>query len=400
MLLFISILGIFLSVVLFFFNARRYTSTIYLAFFCLTVSLYSLNQFIILYSKSEFWISLVYTNFTFPNYLIGPMCYFYTRSVLKDDTRLKKGDFLHFLPMLVHLIASIPYIITPFSYKREIARSIISDPGFIGSFHATFLSDLFSNSAIYLSRPILALFYVIGSIALLIHYKLKKGKVMIFVRQHFMFKWLLYFLGFQLIVVLSHLFLIFRVFQNDLGELFFTSNWLQILSLIGLGGLIVTPFFFPQILYGLPSFIPESIQIAPEELQSNTLVQENKKISLNFEFDYMLSIVQKMATCMQEQKPYLQQDFNLAQFAVLIQVPTHHLAYFFREVKMQSFNDYRNECRVNHAKILILEGKANELTLEAIGALAGFANRNTFFTAFKKVEGIAPSTFMSQHIPV
>ena len=234
MLLFISILGIFLSVVLFFFNARRYTSTIYLAFFCLTVSLYSLNQFIILYSKSEFWISLVYTNFTFPNYLIGPMCYFYTRSVLKDDTRLKKGDFLHFLPMLVHLIASIPYIITPFSYKREIARSIISDPGFIGSFHATFLSDLFSNSAIYLSRPILALFYVIGSIALLIHYKLKKGKVMIFVRQHFMFKWLLYFLGFQLIVVLSHLFLIFRVFQNDLGELFFTSNWLQILSLIGL----------------------------------------------------------------------------------------------------------------------------------------------------------------------
>ncbi|MEI7525496.1 MAG: helix-turn-helix domain-containing protein [Mariniphaga sp.] len=302
--------------------------------------------------------------------------------------------------MLVHLIASIPYIITPFSYKREIARSIISDPGFIGSFHATFLSDLFSNSAIYLSRPILALFYVIGSIALLIHYKLKKGKVMIFVRQHFMFKWLLYFLGFQLIVVLSHLFLIFRVFQNDLGELFFTSNWLQILSFIGLGGLIVTPFFFPQILYGLPSFIPESIQIAPEELQSNTLVQENKKISLNFEFDYMLSIVQKMATCMQEQKPYLQQDFNLAQFAVLIQVPTHHLAYFFREVKMQSFNDYRNECRVNHAKILILEGKASELTLEAIGALAGFANRNTFFTTFKKVEGIAPSTFMSQHIPV
>jgi len=301
--------------------------------------------------------------------------------------------------MLVHLSASIPYIITPFSYKREIARSIISDPGFLGSFHATFLSDIFSNFAIYLSRPLLALFYVIGSIALLVHYKLKKGKTTTFIRHRFMFMWLLFFLGFLTIVVLSHLFMIFRVFENDLGELFFTSNWLQILSFIGLGGLIVTPFFFPQILYGLPGFIPGNIQIAPEELQSNTLVQENKKISLNFEFDYMLSIVQKMATCMQEQKPYLQQDFNLAQFAVLIQVPTHHLAYFFREVKMQSFNDYRNECRVNYAKVLILEGKASELTLEAIGTLAGFTNRNTFFTAFKKVEGMAPSAFVIKNLP-
>ena len=98
---------------------------------------------------------------------------------------------------------------------------------------------------------------------------------------------------------------------------------------------------------------------------------------------------------MQEQQPYLQPDFNLGQFSVLIQIPTHHLAYFFREVKMQSFNDYRNECRIFHAKKLILQGKADEYTLEAIATLSGFTNRNTFFIAFKKVEGISPSAFVA-----
>ena len=115
MLLYISILGIFLSFVLIYYNFKRYSSTIFLAIFCFVVSVYTLNLYIILYSKSEFWISLVFCNITFLSYLIGPMCFFYTRSVLTDTIRLKKIDFLHFIPTLIHFLASIPYILTPFS---------------------------------------------------------------------------------------------------------------------------------------------------------------------------------------------------------------------------------------------------------------------------------------------
>ena len=398
MLLYISILGLFISFVLLFLNARRYSSTIYLAVFCQLVSLYSLDQYVVLYSKSEFWISLFFGNVSFWSYLIGPMCYLYTRCALRDETRLKRIDLLHLIPTVVYLSASLPYILSSYSYKREIAHSIISDPGFQGTFHVTFLSDLFSNTAIYLSQPILAFLYVLGSIVFLIHFKLTRVKIAVSARQHFIFKWLVFFLGFQLLLSIGHFLLIFQVFHFDLGELLYNSNLFQFLSFIGLAGIMITPFFFPQILYGLPSFVQEKNQ---NEQQPNPIIEipEIKKTVLNFEFDYMLLIVQKMATCMQEQKPFLQADFNLAQFSVLIQIPTHHLAYFFREVKKQSFNDYRNECRIDHAKMLIFKGKANNLTLEAIGTLSGFTNRNTFFTAFKKVEGIAPSTFLTQHIP-
>jgi AraC-like DNA-binding protein len=99
---------------------------------------------------------------------------------------------------------------------------------------------------------------------------------------------------------------------------------------------------------------------------------------------------------MKELQPYLQPDCNLAYFSKLINIPSHHLSYYFREVKKQTFNDYRNEWRINHAKKLIKEGKASEMTLEAIGMLSGFSSRNAFITDFKKVEGISPGAYASR----
>jgi AraC-like DNA-binding protein len=377
-------------------SARTYPATIYLAVYFLLVSLYALNQYAILYSNSVALVSIVYTNITFLFYLIGPVGYWYVRSILTEDSRLRKSDFWHFIPMVVHLACSIPYLLTSYAYKVEIANSIISDVGFIGEFHATVLSDLFSNSFIYLSRPVLALIYTISSTWMLLRYLFPTNKSEAFPLQYFMKKWLLFFLGFQFVLIFSHLFAISQTFLSDTSVLFFTVNALQILSLLGLIGLFITPFFFPGILYGLPAFstpVP-SLETAENELSFST--SDLKKNAHTFELDYIVTIIQKMATCMQEQQPYLQNDFNLTHFSVLIDIPAHHLVYFFREVKKQSFNEYRNECRVNHAKMLILEGKADHLTLEAIGSISGFATRNTFFTAFKKVEGISPSAFVAQ----
>ncbi|MBN1541386.1 AraC family transcriptional regulator [candidate division KSB1 bacterium] len=69
---------------------------------------------------------------------------------------------------------------------------------------------------------------------------------------------------------------------------------------------------------------------------------------------------------------------------------------YFREIRKQSFNDFRNQWGVEHAKRLIQEGKASELTLEGIGLSSGFSSRNTFFNALKKFEGVSPVIFVSQ----
>lgn len=190
--------------------------------------------------------------------------------------------------------------------------------------------------------------------------------------------------------------MILQTYDERNALVFYTINTLQIISGISLTGLLVSPFFFPVILYGMPR-IPKN---APSNIRKETESApiENNKQSFNYKQDYLLIMQHKVEMCMSDLQPYLQPDCNLAYFAKLINIPVHHLAYYFREVKKQPFNDFRNEWRVNHVKKLIKEGKTSEFTLEAIGSLSGFSSRNAFFTAFKKVEEISPSAFAAQFI--
>jgi len=399
MLLSLSLTGIVLSVILLHFNTRKNISTIYLGIFFLLISLYGFYQYVLLYSKSVFLIKLLLFGFAivFPAlYLIGPMLYWYVRSVLTDNSRLKRKDIWHLLPMIIFFLAALLYTFVPFSDKVEAATEAVKDVGYIQTYEATILDQIFSVSAIYLSRPVLVLGYTLWSIILFVRYYFQNKVSAVFSRQHFMTKWLCLLLGFLLILDVTQILLIIKAFAMDFSELFFTLNVLRILSLAGLMGLLISPFFFPAILYGLPQVPASKLTLKPGEKETYPLPAEIKTHTPNFESDYLLSIDQKADSCMTEVQPYLHPDFNLNQFSVLIHVPTHHLGYYFREEKKQHFNDYINKWRINHAKNLIREGKSHGLTLEGIGLISGFHNRNSFRTTFKKVEGISPSAFAAQ----
>ena len=201
MLIYLSITGLIISFILVLFNVRKFRSTIYLGLFFLVVSLYGINQYVLLYSKSVVLVALIATNISFASYLIGPMLYWYIRSTLSDNSRLTRTDLWHFLPMLIYLMAALPYMITPFSYKLEIAKEIVDNVGFLTNFKFTVLSELFSNTSIYLSRPVLALGYTLWSIGLLIQFLRRRSVQLVFLRQSFMTKWLSFLLGFQLLLV-------------------------------------------------------------------------------------------------------------------------------------------------------------------------------------------------------
>ena len=397
MLIFLSILGIFLSVILLVFNARKNGSTIYLGIFFLLISLYGFYQYVLLYSKSVFLIKLLLSGFAIifpPLYLIGPMLYWYIRSVLIDNSHLKRNDIWHLLPMMIYFLAALPYTFVPFSDKIEAAIKVVNDVSYMLTYHATILDQIFSVSAIYLSRPILVLVYTLWSAGLFINYVIKKKTSEVLSKQHFMKKWLCLLLGFLLILELTQIFLIIKAFEMYFSDLYFTLNIFRIFSVAGLIGLLISPFFFPLILYGLPR-VPESLA-SPNRLD-DLQEQTAEKSRQNFESDYLRSIDETIIFSMKEHQPYLQPDCNLAYFSKLINIPAHHLAFYFREVKKQPFNDFRNEWRINHAKALIHEGKASEITLEAIGTLSGFSSRNAFITDFKKVEGVSPGAYASRY---
>ncbi len=396
MILPLSLLGIFLSVILLYFNARNYKSSIYLSIFFLTISIYGLIQYAVLYSKSVFLVSIVFINIGFLSYLIGPMFYWYIRSVLSDDPSLKKNDILHLLPMLIFFAFSLTQIFSPWSHKVEIATRIVENGNYIVEYNSTVFYNI-PSFIIFLSRPVLLLSYAVWSLILFHRYFKAKRNSSVLSQQFYMTKWLLVLFACLFILIFSHILLIITASRLENIMLFYTLNVLQFFSGVGMTGMLISPFFFPGVLYGLPRFPLITETLNPEVDDADMYPSIEKTNAARFESDYLLIIQQKTESGMIEFQPYLESDCNLASFSKIIKIPSHHLAYYFKEVKKQSFNDFRNELRVNHAKKLIMEGKAAGLTLEAIGLLSGFASRNTFFTAFKKIEGVTPGSFASRY---
>lgn len=394
MLQYLAITCMFLSIVLLYFSARSYKSSIYLGVYFFIVGFYGFNQYVILGSSTVFFTSIIVTNFTFLLYLMGPMFYFYIRSVLTNNSKLQKIDFLHFIPSLTYLFCSIPYITTPYDYKVELAKRIISNPSFLVNYKFTILSDWFTIPGVYYTRPFLVLFYVILSGILILQYKKTNIKLKTQKLDRSLKYWIITFFIFQFLLALSHLLFLIKGFDIKSQIVHFSIYTYYYFSGLCLIGLIISPFFYPRILYGMSFSKLENSNCLIQNQDIHAKLAGNKYIS--FDEEYLNSLSLKIDESMKNEKLFLHKDINLARLSVELNIPVHHLSYYFSGIKKISFNDYRNMLRVEYAKELILDKKNEVMTLEAIALLCGFSDRNSFTTAFKKIEGTTPKLFASR----
>ncbi|MBE0654566.1 MAG: AraC family transcriptional regulator [Bacteroidales bacterium] len=393
MLLALSVIGILLSVILLYFNAERYPSSRYLGLFFLGVSLYGMYHYVMAFCGSVSLLTLfivlipVLGAFT---YIIGPLFYWYFRSVLTDSSRLRKSDIWHFIPMVVFFLTSLPFAFGPYSEKVDAARLIIDNFNSLSEVKPSLLSGIFSFQSMLISRPLLILLYAFWAGGILLQYKFRKDVTGVYPRQHYVITWLSLLLGALIVLLISH---ILRIIELTGGT--FLGNALEVLkisSIASLALLLISPFFFPGILYGLPRFAPTDKPILAGGMNPAHLMEENAyKTRLGAE--YIETIARDLMNCMQVEKAYLRPDCNISLLSKQMNIPAHHLAVFFRDEKKETFTDYRNSLRVNHAIDLIRQGKASDYTMEAIGVLSGFSSRNAFFSAFRKVTGTSPGAY-------
>lgn len=392
-LLFLSITGFVLSAILLYFNARKLPASFFLSALFFLVSLYSFVQWVFYYSDSSILVGIFYMNFAFLAYLIGPLNYWYARSMLKDDFRLKRNDLWHLIPTVFMLATTLPYMFTSWTEKTRVASEIINDLYYLIIYKPTIIHQLLPNSIVYISRDSLILIYLLFTIPLFVKYFRQAKEKQVIFGQGYMIRWLIVFQFFFFILVAGHILVIGRAMFYDNPVLVYGASKVQALASLGLTGLLISPLFFPEILYGLPR-IPNHY-LNKENGARNHLDPKSRKLNGAFEHDYIRLIDEKVDQCLLEHQPYIKKNFNMTELSVMINIPVHHLAYFFREEKKLSFTNYRNQWRVEYAKTLIKEGKAKELTLEAIGLLSGFTNRNSFITAFKRNEGLSPHEYLS-----
>lgn len=96
-----------------------------------------------------------------------------------------------------------------------------------------------------------------------------------------------------------------------------------------------------------------------------------------------------------EGRAYLKPGFGMSQLSLETRVPYHHLTNYFNNYLGVTFNDWRNNLRIEYIVDQFKLGRTKNLTLETIAREAGYLSRSNFTGAFVKKMGINPSKYVN-----
>lgn len=134
--------------------------------------------------------------------------------------------------------------------------------------------------------------------------------------------------------------------------------------------------------------------------QSNLLApqQTNGKYAhSSLQADDKAALLEKITRLMESEQPYLNNLFSLSELAKRVGAPTHHVSQVLNELKNQTFFELIATYRIQAAQKLLSEPETQQLKIEEIAERVGYNSKSSFNTAFKKITGMTPSAFRSQH---
>ena len=388
MLLYITILGFIVSFLLLINIKESNRVNLFLFAFFFINNLYSLAHYATIYSGSKAMIAILLVNFTPLFLVVGPLLYFYVRGVLRDDFRLSRLDYLHFLPALLLCINILPHLFSSYEDKIEYAGRVLQNPAEILRNKNLFIPSVVN----FIFRPLIGLIYVVICIRLMFlkfKYEKPEDKQSILI-----FKWLSFLIFNTLLVYAS--FLVFTIFSFQtldykIAEV--KGYYFLNITLVGLVLFNISLLFFPNILYGLPQLD----FVLHNKKKEAELDNSAKKAIRSFEIsEEKLALLHDKIEQYCETKPYLNPDFSLSTMSADTDIPVHHLSYYFNEHLNINFNAWKNDQKINYVIELIENGSNELLTLDALAKQAGFGSRTTFFNAFKQKMGLTPSEFLNK----
>lgn len=408
--LFISLTGLCLSVLILFFNKGYRNANFFLAGFFFFISLYLLDTYVVLFSKSTFWVTIFITLIPTLFYLIGPLSFFYVRSIIRDNTALSRLDYLHFAFISIVLLGALPYIFSPWSYREEVAKVLISNNWEIKQLKLNMFIPHFINQGF---KPIHWLFYGFCNWWLLYkRYKKPSNENKNSAQYKLIKKWLVVFsinftlLGFVLLFIMISNF----IFKDKVVFLSQTYHFLLTFSIayILLNGSLL---LFPHILYGLPIestriFVGSTVQniklgnnlpLSDISIKESEYNSEDVKLKYSqlFSPEYIAKINAYLGQW-EKEGLFTKPEFNLNSLAVDAKIPLHHLSYYFNTYIKLKFTDWRNKLRIEFACREIQSGRVDSITIEALALNCGFASQSTFIRAFKSFTNLTPSEYIKQ----
>lgn len=398
-----AILIAILALIMLLFNLKSNKSVIFLSVFLVLHAAYGITHTLLAFGDSTDKTTVFFTTILLNNaaplwWLRGPFLYFYVRSVLNDNTKLRKTDLLHFLPFAINLAAIIPYLITSWNYKTTISEKAIGDVRFILDYNfQLFYPHMINN---YL-RPVQMLLYIVAAFILLLRFypRLKTTKGNISKQYREVFFWLS---GFLLLLFGNTIFINYITFEyfrtpflNHLSPSILSVYSLSYILYCSLPILILV---FPSIMYGMPKlkakiFVSGTKPVIPADGDQEPVSHKN----FSFDEEHFMQLSDEIIRYLEKEKPYLKPDFSFHDLSAGMKAPQHHLRFCLSSMIKKSFADLKNEMRVNHAIDLLNTNVAETISIDGIGKQSGFRSSSNFYTSFKEMTGYTPREWMKRN---
>lgn len=103
----------------------------------------------------------------------------------------------------------------------------------------------------------------------------------------------------------------------------------------------------------------------------------------------------RLASVMEEERPYLDEDFRLSQLAALMNLTPQQMSYHLNRNLKKDFYTFLCEYRVRDAGALLLQQESRSVT--SIAFAVGFNSRSVFYRVFKQTTGLTPSQYRATH---
>jgi AraC-like DNA-binding protein len=296
-----------------------------------------------------------------------PSFYLYAVFVLKSRKSLRWTDALHVLPALIYFIDFAPVFFSSNPYKLAIINSLLShDQRTILHYN----DGWFVPPGVHFLAPIVfGVVYIFFVAKMLLKYY-RSGTF-----KRVLLRWLvtatsLYFL----LAASSLLALIFTPADQWLFSSISVMTFFFIISLV--------LFSNPDLLYGY--------YLNPEILKEKAAQKRKQLMLTNEKVLELKELFEKYA----DKKFYLDPDVDRRELADHLNIQPHIFSAFISQAYQANLNDVINRYRIKYVEEGLKSEKWNELTLEVIAEKAGFNNRVTFLTAFKKFTGMTPTQYI------
>ncbi len=139
----------------------------------------------------------------------------------------------------------------------------------------------------------------------------------------------------------------------------------------------------------------QSDEIPMEKSKEETMEKNNAcEGQLLYSKDKRNAYLQTLEEILTEDQPFLKKGYSIKDLSDDTGIPSHHLSSLINKEYQMNFQNFINFQRVEYVKSQIQLEEWKQLSLEGMAWQAGFTSRTTFFRAFIKNTGKAPSYYL------